>query len=379
MIAATAGMIIHRKLASQIADVCLNIKAGENVWIHTWDHTVALASQVALECRQKGAHPLITLSTESYWLQSITETPKTLLATLPEHYAATLKKTDAFIFMIGPRHPINWRKIPEKNRDFANVWFLESNPYMDAWRKIAREYRVRMLGVEYCIVTPERARSLGIDYGLWQKIMLAGCLADQRQISERAERLARCLQEKSEVDVQTVFGTKLSFRLARRAPNMGDSIVTEEDAANGMVKFLPSGFVEVAPDENSAEGVAVYDVPIPVHGDRKIKGLKLHFQRGEVVDYRAKSNVKVFEDYLKSGEGDVAKFGFFGLGLNPGLKHGLAQDDKVLGVVTVGVGGNADKGGKNRTDGNRHWWASMTKATVKVDDRVVLVGRELMA
>lgn len=86
------------------------------------------------------------------------------------------------------------------------------------------------------------------------------------------------------------------------------------------------------------------------------------------MDFSAQSGIAEFRKYIDSGRGDVDKFGFFGLGLNPGLRHGFTQDDKVLGGVTIGIGGNQDKGGKNRTCGNRHWWASMTHATVLIDD-----------
>jgi len=54
------------------------------------------------------------------------------------------------------------------------------------------------------------------------------------------------------------------------------------------------------------------------------------------------------------------------------LRHGFTQDDKALGGITIGIGGNEDKGGKNRTSGNRHWWGSMTKATVSVDSKTIV-------
>jgi leucyl aminopeptidase (aminopeptidase T) len=135
---------------------------------------------------------------------------------------------------------------------------------------------------------------------------------------------------------------------------------------------LPSGFVEVAADEDSADGTVVYDVPIPARGGVKTERLSIEFKGGKVVRYSAQKGIEPFEDYMKSGQGDVDKFAFFGLGLNPSLEHGFTQDDKVLGGVTIGIGGNEDKGGKNRTAGNRHWWASMTKATVKIDGKIVL-------
>jgi len=361
----------YRELVHQIVAVCLSVKDGENVWIHSWDHTTALASEIAFACREMGAHLFITLTTESYWMLSLLKTPKKLLETLPAHQVAALEQTDVFIFMLGPRNPIDWDKIPSEKRELANVWYLGSNKYLDKWGEIARKRHVRMLGVEYCIVTKERAQALGLEYEQWKEIMLAGCVTDQQEITHKAFQLADIIRKGRDVHVQTPFGTNLKFQLAAREPIVTDSIVTNEDAAKGVVKFLPSGCVEVAVDENSAEGVVVFDAPIPVRGGKKIKGLTLSFEHGKVVRYAAEAGIETFENYIKSGQGDIDKFGFFGLGLNPGLKHGFTQDDKVLGGVTIGIGGNEDKGGKNRTPGNRHWWASMTKASVKIDGKTV--------
>jgi len=360
------------QLVHQVVDVCLSVKNGENVWISSWDHTIDLASDIASVCRQRGAQPLVTLTTEDYWMRSLIETPKKLLETLPSNQSAALKQTDVFIFMLGPKKPIDWNRIPPEKQELADVWYTGSNKYLDEWRKIAQERFIRMLGIEYCLTTEEWARAWGLERHRWRRVMLAGCTANQHEIAEKATRLSGIIREGKEVHIRTPFGTNLRFKLAGREPNKGDSIVNKEDAAKGTVKFLPSGFVEVAPDENSLDGAAVYDVPILTRGAKKIKGLALEFAHGKIVKYSARAGVTAFEDYLRSGQGDLDKFAFFGVGLNPGLKHGFTQDDKVLGGVTIGIGGNEDKSGKNRTTRNRHWWASMSRATVRVDKKLVL-------
>jgi leucyl aminopeptidase (aminopeptidase T) len=360
------------KLARQIVEVCLNVSYGENVWIQSWDHTVDLASKLASACLQRGAYPFITLIPEDYWMHSLVEAPKKLLEILPTHQSAALEKTDVFVFMLGPRNPIFWDKIPPKKRELANVWFYNSNKFLESWRKIAQTHSVRMLGIEYCLVTPERAKALGLDYERWRETMLNGCLANQREIANKAAKLASIIKNGHQVHIQTPFGTNLRFELVGREPIIGDSIVTKEDASKYIVKFLPSGFVEVAANEDSAEGTVVYDAPIPAMGGKKIIGLTLQFEQGRVIKYKAKEGIDIFENYIKSGRGHIRKFGFFGIGLNPGLRHGFTQDDKVLGGVTIGIGGNKDKGGKNSTPENRHWWASMTHATVQIDGKLIL-------
>jgi leucyl aminopeptidase (aminopeptidase T) len=365
-------MMNNEKLAHQIVTSCLNIKGGENVWISSWDHTIDVASEIAMLCRQKGARPSITLTTEDYWTRSLQEAPRELLETLSPFETATLEQTDAFIFLLGPKTPVDWSKIPSEKQELANIWFLESNRYMDAWRKLAQKRSVRMLGVEYCLVTKERAQALGLNHEKWSKVMLAGCLVNQQEIADRASKLAEIVRRGQEVDIATPSGMKLKFRLVGREPTLGDSVVRKEDGTKGIVKFLPSGFVEVAADEDSAEGTVVYDAPILVRGRNRVKNLTLNFKHGKIVKYDAQSGIEAFESYLKSEDADSGKFAFVGFGLNAGLRHGFTQDDKALGGITIGIGGNEDKGGKNRTASNRHWWGSMTKATVSVDSKTIV-------
>jgi leucyl aminopeptidase (aminopeptidase T) len=361
------------RLINQVVETCLNVKERENVWVQSWDHTVKLASEIALECQRRGARSFVTLLTMDSWMRSFDEVPQNLLEVVPSHQTAALEKTNVFIFMLGPRNPIDWNRIPPEKQELANVWYLGSNKYLDTWMKISRENKVRTLGVEYCLATRERAEFLGLDYVRWKRVMKAGCLADQQEISENARILANVIRKGDEVIIKNSSGTNLKFKLVGRKANIGDSIVTNEDAASGAVKFLPSGFVETSADESSAEGTVVYDVPIVVGKAMQVEGLKLKFRNGKVIEYSAKNGAATFENYLKTVQGgDVNRFGFFGVGLNPCLEYGLTQDDKVLGGVTVGIGGNEDKGGSNRTAGNRHWWAVTTKATLEIDGNVIL-------
>jgi hypothetical protein len=116
--------------------VCLNVKEGENIWIQSWDHTVKLASEIAFACQQLRANPFVTLLAEDYWMHSLVDSPKRFLEILPQNQAAALEKTDAFVFMLGPRSPIEWSRIPTENWELVNVRYLGLNRYLDRWLKI---------------------------------------------------------------------------------------------------------------------------------------------------------------------------------------------------------------------------------------------------
>lgn len=79
----------------QILTACLNVKEGEKVWIHGWDHTIDLASEIAFACKQKGAQPFVTIRTEDCWIRSLRKISKDLLETLPTIETAALGQTEA--------------------------------------------------------------------------------------------------------------------------------------------------------------------------------------------------------------------------------------------------------------------------------------------
>jgi leucyl aminopeptidase (aminopeptidase T) len=221
-----------------------------------------------------------------------------------------------------------------------------------------------MLGIEATLATPERAEALGLNCNEWKDVMFQGCLADHKEIARRGKGLARVLSGKGRVRVSTPSGTELSFALDGRPVEMSDGIATKAKARGGLVTFLPAGAIEVSVDEESAEGRVVYDAPVHM-GNQTIQGLELGLKGGRIHRHVAAQGADAFERYLKEGGRDAGRFAFLDFGLNPNLRHGYTQDDKVLGDMALGFGDNNRKGGKNRA--SEQWWASIAKPTVMVD------------
>jgi len=358
----------------QIFDICLRLRQGERVWIDSWDHTVDLASHLAWECRKRGFETLLTLQPENLWLRSVQEGPLEFLDRLTSQQAAALGATNAYIFTLGPRSPVPWERIPVERRGSVTLWFLEQNRFVGEWKRISTGRKVKMLGIEATLATPERARSLGLDFEAWKAIMYAGCMADYNQVAGRGTKLAHVMGGDEKVRITTPQGTDLTFKLDDRPVQVSDGIVTEEKARVGEVVFLPAGDVEVSADEESAEGKVVYDVPV-YSRNGPVRSLSIRVVHGRIVEYTASYGSDVFKKHVDSGR-DADRFAFFGFGLNPNLRHGFTQDDKVLGGVTVGFGDNEAKGGRNRAD--QDWWGSMTQATVEINGQVVMKDGNLL-
>ena len=362
----------HSTLSKQVLDACLRVRPRQRVWINSWGHALKLASDLARECKKRGCEVLLTVQPEDVWLQTIIEAPTDLVDSLPAHLAAALEETDAYIFTLGPRKPIPWEKIPSEKRKSVSIWLdtrYDKSRFAQQWAEIARRRKVRMLGIEATLATPERAKALGLDVEEWKRVMFEGCMADPIEMASRGHLLEQMLSVEGTVNVTTPHGTKLSFKLDKRLPDYSYGLATEDKVGRGEVLFLPTGGIEISAAETSAEGRIVYDTPIRSGRDR-VENLNLLLDNGRVKQFSARSGKKIFERYVREGKGDENRFAFFGFGLNPNLKHGFTQDDKVLGGVTIGFGDNKDKGGKNLASSG--WWGSMTKATVTIDRQIIM-------
>ncbi len=290
-----------------------------------------------------------------------------------------MSKTDFFVFTMGPRKPIPWDSIPETKRKLVSVWLdtrYDKSPYARMWARISISHGVRMLAIEATLATPERAKALALNYEEWRDVMFQGCLADHKEIARRSRALAKVLSGKGKVNISTASGTRLRLALDRRPVGISDGIASKEKAKKGLITFLPAGAIEVSVNEKNAEGRVVYDAPLRM-GNERIEGLEVRLKNGRIHQLTAASGADVFERYLLEGGRNAGRFAFLGFGLNPNLRHGYTQDDKVLGGVTLGFGNNWTMGGKNRA--SEQWWASVTKASVTIDGvRIMDEGKLLV-
>ncbi len=365
-------------LSKQVLDVCLGTRPGQRIWINSWDHTLDLASELAWECRQRSCEVLLTVQPEDLWLRSMREAPLNLLDNLPAHLTAALEQTDIYIYTLGPKKPIPWDKIPAERRKSVSVWLdtrYDKSRFAEQWAIVARKKKVKMLAIEATLATRERAEGMGLDLEEWRRVMFEGCTADPIEMASKGRGLEPLMSGEGHMHVTTPFGTDLKFRLDKRPIDYSYGLATEEKAARGEVVFLPTGGIEVSALEDSAEGKIVYDTLIR-SGEGQVEGLTFQVAQGRIKQFSARSGKGIFDRYLREGTGDENRFAYFGFGLNPKLRHGFTQDEKVLGNTIVGFGHSSTKGGKNVATGQ--WWAAMTKATVTISGEKVMEDGKLL-
>lgn len=355
------------KAASQIVK-CLRIKEEDVVLIHSWQHTIDLAEEIAAECYKVGADPLIALQTD-YLLQRMTrEVSEDKLKEVPKSLLALSKTITVCIVMSGPEDPEIMLRIPPEKLKALRI---SSRKLIE----VESERKVRQAEILIGKLSQKRAKSYGLDYAEWMKVMKEALAVDYERIREIGKKLAEDIKEAGEVHISSTLGTDLRFRIDGRDILIEDGIIDEEDIERGFIStYLPAGCLIVAPIEDSAEGNVVFDLPNHIWGGT-VEGLEWFFESGKLKSWKASKGSELFKRGLEGMSGDKDRIGLFMIGLNPAYKAGYPLSEIALGTVSIGIGKNEEYGGKNKGVGV--FTACMSGTTVEVDGKMIMKGGEL--
>jgi len=359
------------KIASNVVNQSLRIREDDVVHITASEHTLDLADEMALECRKAGAETTTTYFSESLWYWSLENLPLDWLRGPSKINSALLDVVSAFIDVHEVADPRPMAKIS------AERWAANSEGADHFYRKFL-ERKVRGATVTIGLVTPQRARSYGFAFPSWKRVVESALRADYSKIATTGRKLRELLDGTShEVHVTSRNGTDVKFRLAARRCIVDDGVLDEEDLSAGVFQTtLPAGTVYVAPEETSANGTVVFDLPIPQRG-KLVRGLSWSFENGQVKEFTAAKNGDMIIPLWERSSGDRSQFGVFGLGINHAAKPGFLDNTLVDGAVTLGIGDNKLMGGKNESTFG--FQGTLAKSTVIIDGhRMVSDGKLLV-
>ena len=141
---------------------------------------------------------------------------------------------------------------------------------------------------------------------LYQRALLQTDYAALASVLQRFEQALRA----GEVHITSPGGTNLRFRVGSRVVNRQDGDASAARTARGQVLIdreieLPAGVARVAPLEETVQGTIAF--PPSQWDARPVEGLRLHFERGQVVRVEAASGRDAVEREMQTaGTPDVA-------------------------------------------------------------------------
>ena len=350
-------------LADALVARALRLRRGENLIIESWTHSLPYAAACVVRARELGARPLLITEDESAYWASVERAPGAGGWTRPgAHEWAALSRTHAYLFFPGPADRPRWRALPVKTRATLVGYNLD-------WYRRSRAARLRGVRCLLGYASDAQAAYWGVPGPEWRRSITRAIIDARLPAIARAGRsVANKLRKGRTVRITAPNGTDVTLRLRGRIPVVDDGEVSREDIQRGQnVTLSPPGTVVVAVEEKSATGIAIANRPSFLPSGRT-EGGEWEISGGRVVGFRYTSGQSEFESAYRNASKGREVVSLLSVGLHPSLGPGVPQaEDQEAGAVTLGIGGNGDYGGSNRTPFMS--WIVIGEATVAVDGR----------
>jgi aminopeptidase len=201
---------------------------------------------------------------------------------------------------------------------------------------------LKWVGCQY--PTPALAQEAEMSLAAFTDFLYGACLLDWDAERERMQRYADRFETAEEVRL-IADGTDIRLSIA------GRPMLVDAGGAN-----MPGGEFFTSPVEDSAEGEIVFGEFPAVYAGREVRGIRLRFAGGKVVDASAEANEEFLVEQLDLDEG-ARRLGELGIGCNPGIAihtRNTLFDEKMAGTIHLALGQSyEDLGGTNRSA--IHW------------------------
>ncbi len=326
------------RYAKLLVDTCLHVKAGDQVLVWGYPQARPLLEEVMREIGTRGAYPLLRLTFGGglvYHRDWLRHAPLETIANPASIDIHALDNCDALLAIAAP----------ENTRDGSDISPDRTSAVQGAYRQSTARVNASDFPWVMCwYPTPALAQDAGMTLRAFEDFLYGSVLLDWEAEHARLSRYAELFDAADEVRI-VGEGTDLRLSLAGRR--------TEVDAGMGN---MPGGEFFGCPVETSAEGTIAFTEFPQVWGARQLRGIRLRFAEGRVVDASADAEEEFLIETLDTDEG-ARRIGELGIGCNPGITRYMGNvyfDEKIDGSVHIALGfGFDDLGGTNESA--IHW------------------------
>jgi len=241
---------------------------------------------------------------------------KETLKIVPEHLKVLTEKCDVFIAI---RSPVNTRALANVD---PNLSMLNSKTLQDI--QSTRLSKRWSLTVHPCQTLAQQANMSLEEY---RDFVYGATLIDWAEASKMMHVIKEHLEKHTDI---RYVGPETDLY----ASTKGRIWIASDGKHN-----LPSGEVFTAPVENTVEGKIYFDIPFLQYG-KVIEGVRLMFEKGEVVDYSAEKEEPTLKQIIETDEG-ARRLGEMAMGTNRGIKQhtlNMLFDEKIGDTIHCALG-----------------------------------------
>jgi aminopeptidase len=326
------------RYATLLIDTCLGVERGWQVIVWGMPMARPLLEEVTRQLGRRGAYPLLRLTFGGglvYHRDWVRHAPLDVLAEPAPIDVHAFQHCDGLIAISAP----------ENTRDGGDIAAERMSAVQAAYRPAtARIHSSSIPWVMCWYPTPALAQDAGMTSPEFEDFLFDACLRDWEREHKRMARYAALFDGAKEVRIGG-DGTDLRLSLAGRR--------MEVDAGTGN---MPGGEFFGCPVETSAEGAIAFTEFPGIWSGRDVRGIRLRFSEGRVVDASAETEEDFLLATLDTDEG-ARRIGELGIGCNPAITRYMRNtyfDEKIDGTVHIALGaGFDDLGGTNESA--IHW------------------------
>lgn len=333
-----------------ITEWSTEVKKGDRVLIRatpdSHDFVVALYKQIT----SRGGIPITLLNTDEMSRAFFDGADDDTIKTAPDHYEALLEKVDV---MIAVRSPSNTKAM-------ANV---------DSKKVIQRSVAMKKvqdlsLSKRWCLTvhpTTALAQQANMSMSEYQEFVYGATLLDWKEESKMLFKMKEHLERHKDI---RFTGPETDLY----ASTEGRIWIASDGKHN-----MPSGEVFTAPVEDTVEGRIYFDIPFMQQG-KVIEGVRLTFEKGEVVDFSAEKSEATLKEIIKIDEGS-RRLGEMAIGTNRGIKQytlNMLFDEKIGDTIHCALGrAYKDNNGTNESAVHVDMIKTMLDGEITAGDEVI--------
>jgi aminopeptidase len=326
------------------------VKKGDMVVIRASPDSHDLAVAVTKEVAKAGGSTFIEMQSEEAVRAYFDVAEDETLQVFPKHLKALAEAADVYI---GLNSPMNTKAM-------ANV---DPNRLMIR-RKVTQEISDIILTKRWCgTVHPCRslAQQAGMSMEEYQDFVYGATLIDWASESKNMYLMKEHLERHNDIHY---IGPETDLH----ASTEGRIWIASDGKHN-----MPSGEVFTAPVEDSVEGKIYFDIPFMQQG-KVIEGVRLTFEKGEVVDFSAEKEEATLKAIIEIDEGSK-RLGEMAIGTNRGIKQytlNMLFDEKIGDTIHCALGkAYKDCNGVNESAVHVDMIKSMKEGEILAGDEVI--------
>ena len=331
---------LHEKWAELLVSYCVGAQEGERVLLEVETPALPMARALYRRLLAVGAEPHLRLSYPELTQDVLELVPEAYFEREPGLELEQIRAVQGWIRVAAPQ---NTRALQGADKNRYARFLARYRPVQNV-----RVNETRWVGTLY--PTPALAQDADMSLDAYERFVYGAMflfepdpVARWLEVRDFQARLIARLQEADEVRI-LAEGTDLRLRVG------GRTWLNSDGRRN-----MPSGEVFTGPLEDSAEGVITFGLPSTVGGS-EVQGVRLRFERGEVVEARAERGNDMLQAQLATDAG-ARRLGELGVGTNYNIQQATKQilyDEKIGGTVHLALGQSyRESGGTNAS--TIHW------------------------